>query len=427
MDARNFHVYFSFLVISGGPLSGTYRLEQFHLHWGATDDIGSEHTINGTCYSAELHLVHFNCGNYKTFAEAVDKPDGLAVFGVMVEIGKEHAGFESITDVASKVLHKGQSTKLSKTFDPNCLLPADTSRYWTYPGSLTTPPLYESVTWIVFSKAISISREQGKDWYASWFSSLVFPDGSIFFADLRPPQYRLVDFLTVLLVFFPDHITPSVSVPRSQGRGTTAIFLEHLSVEDMFGAVVVVVMNFKFLREKFEAISKTKKHDKNDTTSEKKEKDSRPHHQPLTELSEEKIQELKESFTLFDKNGDGMITKEELSSVLYSLGVRPSVLELQAMITTVDIDKSGTIDFDEFMKIFQRKLSVDIETELHDVFCVFDKDKDGGISPGELYEVLNKLGEIITEGEARAMVREADLNRDGKVDYKEFKAILNYR
>ncbi|KAK3578470.1 hypothetical protein CHS0354_038563 [Potamilus streckersoni] len=147
-------------VISGGPLSGTYRLQQFHLHWGATDDVGSEHTINGTCYSAELHLVHFNCGKYKTIAEAVDKPDGLAVFGVMVEIGKEHAGFKSITDVASKVSHKGQSTKLSKTFDPSCLLPADTSSYWTYPGSLTTPPLYESVTWIVFSKAISISREQ---------------------------------------------------------------------------------------------------------------------------------------------------------------------------------------------------------------------------------------------------------------------------
>ncbi|KAL3859875.1 hypothetical protein ACJMK2_010064 [Sinanodonta woodiana] len=147
-------------IISGGPLSGNYRLQQFHLHWGATDDIGSEHTIDGRCYSAELHLVHFNCDKYKTIADAVDKPDGLAVFGVMVKIDKEHAGFKSITDVASKVSHKGQSTKLSKKFDPGCLLPADTASYWTYPGSLTTPPLYESVTWIVFSKPISISREQ---------------------------------------------------------------------------------------------------------------------------------------------------------------------------------------------------------------------------------------------------------------------------
>ncbi|KAL3859879.1 hypothetical protein ACJMK2_010067 [Sinanodonta woodiana] len=149
-------------VISGGPLSGTYRLQQFHLHWGATDDIGSEHTIHGRCYSAELHLVHFNSDKYKTFADAMDKPDGLAVLGVMVKIDKEHAGFKSITDVASKVSHKGQSTKLSKRFDPGCLLPVDTLSYWTYPGSLTTPPLYESVTWIIFSKPISISKEQIK-------------------------------------------------------------------------------------------------------------------------------------------------------------------------------------------------------------------------------------------------------------------------
>ncbi|KAK3578469.1 hypothetical protein CHS0354_038561 [Potamilus streckersoni] len=109
------------------------------------------------------------------------------------------------------------------------------------------------------------------------------------------------------------------------------------------------------------------------------------------------IAKLKESFTLLDKNGDGIITKEELNSVLFSFGVRSTVLELKAMIRTVDTDKSGTIDFDEFMQIFQTKLSVDPEMELHEVFSFFDKDKDGGISPGELYEVLTKLGEVITE------------------------------
>ncbi|KAL3859877.1 hypothetical protein ACJMK2_010065 [Sinanodonta woodiana] len=189
------------------------------------------------------------------------------------------------------------------------------------------------------------------------------------------------------------------------------------------------MMNFKNLRGMFESVSKTRKHDQNDTKpeAEKEEIGSRSRRQSLTELSEDKIQELKESFALFDKNGDGMITKEELNSVLYSFGVRSTILELQAMIRTVDIDKSGTIDFNEFMKIFQRKLSVDPEMELHEVFCFFDKDKDGGISPDELYEVLNKLGEVITKDEVEAMIKEADINRDGKVDYEEFKAILNYR
>ena len=36
----------------------------------------------------------------------------------------------------------------------------DSENYWTYPGSLTTPPLYESVTWIVMKEALEVSVEQ---------------------------------------------------------------------------------------------------------------------------------------------------------------------------------------------------------------------------------------------------------------------------
>ena len=32
--------------------------------------------------------------------------------------------------------------------------------YWTYEGSLTTPPLHETVTWIVFKKPMTVSKEQ---------------------------------------------------------------------------------------------------------------------------------------------------------------------------------------------------------------------------------------------------------------------------
>lgn len=40
--------------IRGGPLEGTWRLEQFHLHWGSSNDRGSEHTIDGKTYAAEV-------------------------------------------------------------------------------------------------------------------------------------------------------------------------------------------------------------------------------------------------------------------------------------------------------------------------------------------------------------------------------------
>lgn len=44
-------------------------------------------------------------------------------------------------------------------FDPSTLLPSSLD-YWTYSGSLTHPPLYESVTWIICKDSISISPEQ---------------------------------------------------------------------------------------------------------------------------------------------------------------------------------------------------------------------------------------------------------------------------
>lgn len=41
-------------MLRGGPLSGPYRLRQFHLHWGSADDHGSEHTVDGVKYAAEV-------------------------------------------------------------------------------------------------------------------------------------------------------------------------------------------------------------------------------------------------------------------------------------------------------------------------------------------------------------------------------------
>jgi len=71
--------------LSGGPLDSTYHLAQFHAHWGGENGRGSEHTVDGKMFSAELHLVHYN-SKYGDFGSAADKPDGLAVLGIFLKV-----------------------------------------------------------------------------------------------------------------------------------------------------------------------------------------------------------------------------------------------------------------------------------------------------------------------------------------------------
>ncbi|KAG7272295.1 hypothetical protein CRUP_014180 [Coryphaenoides rupestris] len=144
-------------ILKNGPISGVYRLKQFHFHWGASDNHGSEHTIDGTKYPAELHLVHWNT-KYPSFGDAANKPDGLAVVGVFLKIGGENAQLQKVLDAFDAIKTKGNQTTFPN-FDPSTLLPGCLD-YWTYDGSLTTPPLLESVTWIVCKETISISSAQ---------------------------------------------------------------------------------------------------------------------------------------------------------------------------------------------------------------------------------------------------------------------------
>lgn len=171
-------------ILTGGPIHGTYRLKQFHFHWGASNDKGSEHTVNGVKYPAELHLVHWNT-KYGNFGEAVSMPDGLAVVGVFLKMGAANPRLQKVLDSVDAIKTKGQQTTFIN-FDPKNLLPPVLS-YWTYEGSLTTPPLHESVTWIVLKDPISVNHTQMAKFRSLLFSS----DGEApccMMDNYRPPQ-----------------------------------------------------------------------------------------------------------------------------------------------------------------------------------------------------------------------------------------------
>jgi len=141
----------------------------------------------------------------------------------------------------------------------------------------------------------------------------------------------------------------------------------------------------------------------------------------VEQLTEEQIAEFKEAFSLFDKDGDWNITTKELGTVMRSLGQNPTEAELQDMISEVDADGNGTIDFAEFLNLMARKMKdTDSEEELKEAFRVFDKDQNGFISAAELRHVMTNLGEKLTDDEVDEMIREADVDGDGQINYQEF-------
>ncbi|KAI8988086.1 calmodulin [Mycotypha africana] len=139
------------------------------------------------------------------------------------------------------------------------------------------------------------------------------------------------------------------------------------------------------------------------------------------QLTEEQINEFREAFNLFDKDGDGSITTKELGTVMRSLNLNPTEAELQDMINEVDSDKNGLIDFSEFLSMLARKLKeTDSQEEIEEAFKVFDKDGNGYISAAELRHVMTSLGERLSEDEVDEMIREADVDGDGQINYQEF-------
>jgi calmodulin len=141
-------------------------------------------------------------------------------------------------------------------------------------------------------------------------------------------------------------------------------------------------------------------------------------------LSAEQIQEFRQAFDIMDRNGDGVLTVDDLASVMRAIGQSPTHAELQDMIREVDADGNDQIDFTEFLALMSRQMrQSDIEDELREAFRVFDKDSDGFITPQELRSLLISLGLDSSADVIRRMINEADRNRDGKIDYSEFRAL----
>ena len=128
------------VTIAGGSLTigeDRYDLREFHFHTPA------EHVIDETTWDAEVHLVH------------ADADKNVAVLGLFVERGEANAFMTKLAPHLPGQDSSGTSVALLLTE----LLPDDLA-YFTYDGSLTTPPCSEGLRWLVLKTPVTFSEEQ---------------------------------------------------------------------------------------------------------------------------------------------------------------------------------------------------------------------------------------------------------------------------
>jgi carbonic anhydrase len=114
-----------------------FPLVQIHFH------AGSEHTINGEQFPAEVHFVH-------------KKAEGeLAVLGVMITEGAENAAWAPFTGA----MGTAKDAEAEIQLDWAAMLPTSKMTY-RYTGSLTTPPCTEGVHWMLLETPVELSADQ---------------------------------------------------------------------------------------------------------------------------------------------------------------------------------------------------------------------------------------------------------------------------
>jgi carbonic anhydrase len=116
-----------------------FDLQQLHFHRP------SEERIDGRQFEMSVHLVH------------KDEQGRLAVVAVLVDKGQPQSAVQKVWN--NLPLEKGEENAARVALDLNELLPSD-RRFFTYMGSLTTPPCSEGVQWVVMRQPVTMSPEQ---------------------------------------------------------------------------------------------------------------------------------------------------------------------------------------------------------------------------------------------------------------------------
>ena len=141
------------------------------------------------------------------------------------------------------------------------------------------------------------------------------------------------------------------------------------------------------------------------------------------ELDYAQKEQLREAFDLFDVDKSGAIDYKELKAALKALGMKIDKHELKKMITEVDADGSGSIEFPEFLQMMTAKMGADTKEDVMKVFGV----RHRGLGVDHLRQpAARRQGarENLTDDELQEMLNHADKSGNGSVSKDDFYRLM---
>jgi Ca2+-binding EF-hand superfamily protein len=140
------------------------------------------------------------------------------------------------------------------------------------------------------------------------------------------------------------------------------------------------------------------------------------------------IEEVAKVFGEFDLDGSGSITYDEFEKLMSNQGALLTKEQLHNMISSLDTDKSGAVDKEEFIQWYANHAQDDDISEqefAHFLFHVFDENDSGEITIGEFKKKLEQVSKRFTVDEIGMLVNELDSNNDGTICEEEFEELIH--
>lgn len=154
----------------------------------------------------------------------------------------------------------------------------------------------------------------------------------------------------------------------------------------------------------------------------------------------------REVFNLFDRDHNGIVTRDEVQQVLQAVGEFPTSSQMMHIWRELDATGKGWVTEDQFLQFMMNSKPKDKrnlakkrmfnpfskskpeidekEAEIRAAFEAFDVVGDGLISSTEFLYMMQKMGMEISQDEVELLIQSADKDGDGKLNLEEFKSLM---